>query len=249
MINLYEKLDKIFEDIDKCKKEPDFTAQINFRNSNLPIPNISENELFKKMAILICFSQNAKSDYVEKMIKKPEFSETFHNFDVHSVANMDRNVIISESWELLKPIRFKSKISSIVKCAALLNSGQFDLPAMLKNIPVTVQTQDDIKKFWENFIILREELKKIKMPFYGNTTSLLHLLLYLGYDCIKPDTIVMKVAINNLKIATGKSDSDLVKVVTFIQEYALYKHIRPAIVDFYLLICAGQTWAKQFVIC
>ena len=245
----YKKLDKIFEEIDKCRKEPDFTNQISLRTSNLPNTKMNENELFENMAILICFSQNAKSDPVDKMIKKPEFKEIFNNFDVDSVANMNPNVIISEYWDLLKPIRFKSKISSIVKCAVLLSSGQFDLAAMLKNIPVRVQTQDDIKEFWKNFIILREELKKIKMPFYGNTTSLLHLLLYLGYDCIKPDTIVMKVAINDLNIVTGKSDNDLIKVVTFVQEYAIYKHIRPAIVDFYLLIYGGQTWAKQFIIC
>ena len=192
----YKKLDAIFKNIDDCRKEPNFDEEINLRDSKVPNENMSEDELFEKMAILIC--QNAKSDPVSKMIQKPKFREIFNNFDTDSVANMDPNVIISESWELLKTIRFKSKISSIVKCAVLLNSGKFNLPAMLKNIPVRVQTQDDIKEFWKNFIILREELKKIKMPFYGNTTSLLHLLLNLGYDCIKPDTIVMKVAINDL---------------------------------------------------
>ena len=245
----YKKLDAIFKNIDDCRKEPNFDQEINLRNSKVPNENMSENELFEKMAILICFSQNAKSDPVSKMIQKPEFSEIFHNFDVDSVANMDPNIIIYEYWDLLKPIRFKSKISSIVKCAALIGSGKFNLPAMLKNIPVRVQTQGDIKEFWKNFIILRKDLKKIKMPFYANTTSLLHLLLYLGYDCIKPDTIVMKVAINDLNIVTGKSDNDLIKVVTFVQEYAVYKHIRPAIVDFYLLIYGGQTWAKQFISC
>ncbi len=87
------------------------------------------------------------------------------------------------------------------------------------------------------------------MPFYRNTTSLLHLLLYLGYDCIKPDTIVMSVAINYLHIVTGKSDNDLIETVTFVQEYAIYKHIRTTIVDFYLLIYGGQTWARQFIRC
>lgn len=59
----------------------------------------------------------------------------------------------------------------------------------------------------------------------------------------------MKVAINDLNLVTGKAIMTLIKVVTFVQEYAVYKHIRPAIVDFYLLIYGEQTWAKQFISC
>lgn len=248
-VQLYDKIDDIFMKINDCRKEPEFSDEVNSRNNKFPNGNISQNELFEKMAILICFSQNAKAGAVDKMINRPEFKEIFHNFNINSVANTDPNSIISGSWELLKPIRFKRKISSIVECAVLLNSGKYDLPEMLKKIPLRIQSHDDIKEFWKNFNLLREQLKEIQMPFYRNTTSLLHLLLYLGYDCIKPDTIVMNVAIDDLHIVTGKSDNDLVKVVTAIQEYALYKHIRPTIVDFYLLVYGGQTWAKNFITC
>ena len=248
-VQLYDKIDDIFMKINDCRKEPEFSDEVNSRNNKFPNGNISQNELFEKMAILICFSQNAKAGAVDKMINRPEFKEIFHNFNINSVANTDPNSIISGSWELLKPIRFKRKISSIVECAVLLNSGKYDLPEMLKKIPLRIQSHDDIKEFWKNFNLLREQLKEIQMPFYRNTTSLLHLLLYLGYDCIKPDTIVMNVVIDDLHIVTGKSDNDLVKVVTAIQEYALYKHIRPTIVDFYLLVYGGQTWAKNFITC
>ncbi len=248
-VQLYEKIDEIFMKVNACRKEPEFGDEVNSRNDKFPNKNMSQNELFEKMATLICFSQNAKAGAVEKMINRSEFREIFQNFDIISVANTDSNSIISESWELLKPIRFKGKISSIVKCAVLLSSDKFNLSAMLKNIPVKIQTHDDIKVFWKNFYIMREKLKEIKMPFYSNTTSLLHLLLYLGYDCIKPDTIVMNVAIDSLHIVTGRRDNDLIKVVTLIQGYALYKRIRPTIVDFYLLVYGGQTWAKNFITC
>ncbi len=99
------------------------------------------------MAILICFSQNARADAVNKMIYRPEFKEIFHGFDINSVSNIDPNTIISESWDLLKPIRFKGKINSIVKCAVLISLGKFNLSAMLTNIPARVQTNDDIKEF------------------------------------------------------------------------------------------------------
>ena len=246
---LYEKIDRIFIKVNDCRKEPKFSDEVNSRNNKFPNTNMSQNELLEKMATLICFSQNAKASAVDKMINKPEFAEIFQGFDINSVANMNPNKIISESWELLKPIRFKGKINSIVKCAVLINSGKFNLSAMVKNIPVKIQTHDDIKEFWKNFYIFREKLNEIKMPFYSNTTSLLHLLLFLGYDCIKPDTIVMDVAINNLHIVTGTKDNDRINVVTAIQEYALYKHIRPTIVDFYLLVYGGQTWAKNFITC
>ena len=116
---LYEKIDRIFIKVNDCRKEPKFSDEVNSRNNKFPNTNMSQNELLEKMATLICFSQNAKASAVDKMINKPEFAEIFQGFDINSVANMNPHKIISESWELLKPIRFKGKINSIVKCAVV----------------------------------------------------------------------------------------------------------------------------------
>ncbi len=42
--------------------------------------------------------------------------------------------------------------------------------------------------------MLLKVMKNHKVSFFGSNTSLLHLLLEIGYDCAKPDLVVMKVA-------------------------------------------------------
>ena len=91
-------------------------------------------------------------------------------------------------------------------------------------------------------------MKNVKMPFYQSSTTLLHLLMMLGFDCIKPDTIVMRVAIEELGIVgSEKRENDRIGVVRDIQDYSVNNKIKPSIVDFYLLIEGGQTWARKFV--
>ena len=84
------------------------------------------------------------------------------------------------------------------------------------------------------------------MPFFKQSTSLLHFLLHIGYDCIKPDVIIMKVA-KELGIVSSNSEKEKLQVVRFVQLYSISRRMRPSIVDFYLLIYGGQRWAKQFV--
>jgi hypothetical protein len=90
-------------------------------------------------------------------------------------------------------------------------------------------------------------LKNNKIPFFQSTTSLLHFLLDIGYDCVKPDLVVMKVAkkLNIVDSETG--DRNFRKTVRLIQEYSVDRKIRPSIVDFYFLIDEGQMSAKKFV--
>lgn len=90
-------------------------------------------------------------------------------------------------------------------------------------------------------------MKNNKIPFFQSTTSLLHFLLDIGYDCMKPDLVVIKVAkkLNIVDNETG--DKNFRKTVRFIQEYSVDRQIRPSIVDFYFLINEGQMGAKKFV--
>jgi len=108
--------------------------------------------------------------------------------------------------------------------------------------------ENDIYDFWNGFDQLLLTLKNNKIPFFQSTTSLLHFLLDIGYDCVKPDLVVMKVAkkLNIVDNETG--DKNFRKTVRFIQEYSVDRQIRPSIVDFYFLIDEGQKGAKKFVV-
>ena len=46
-------------------------------------------------------------------------------------------------------------------------------------------------------------LEKHKIPFLRSTTTLLHFLLDSGYDCVKPDSVIMDVA-NYISIVDEK---------------------------------------------
>jgi len=89
-------------------------------------------------------------------------------------------------------------------------------------------------------------LKEEKMPFFKQSTSLLHFLLKIGYDCIKPDQIVMNVA-KELRITDSESEKGRLQAVRVVQLYSVNRKIRPSIVDFYLLIYGRQSWAIKFV--
>jgi hypothetical protein len=245
----YVKMDKIIEKIDACRKEPEFTDELNLRNSKIPDFSISSRDLFKKMATLICFSQNARSDAVQRMVDTDNFSRIFSGFDIELVSAMDSQEIKDKYWDILKPIRFKGKIDSILNCAKIMNSGSINMQEMLKSVPVILKSYEDIDQFWKSFCNIRTQLEQNNMPFFKSTTSLLHLLLYLGYDCLKPDQIVMNVSINELHLVASQKNRDKIYVVKAIQQYCVDRQIRPAVVDFYLLAEGGQAWANQFKKC
>lgn len=73
------------------------------------------------------------------------------------------------------------------------------------------------------------------MPFFKKSTSLLHFLLHIGYDCIKPDLVIMKVA-NKLGMVSSSSEKEKIQVVRVVQLYSVNRKIRPSMVDFYLLV-------------
>ena len=76
---------------------------------------------------------------------------------------------------------------------------------------------------------------------------MLHFLLDVGYDCVKPDLVVMRVAKKLNIVEDEKGDKHFRKTVRFIQEYAISRSIRPSRVDFYFLIDEGQMGVKKFV--
>jgi hypothetical protein len=115
------------------------------------------------------------------------------------------------------------------------------------NIPHKIDTLYDIDQFWIAFKDLKKTLNDKKVPFIRSTTTLLHLLLHIGYDCVKPDSAVMKASLKFGIVEQDTGEKNLHRTVRTIQEYSVLNNLRPAELDFYFLIHGGQAWASQFV--
>lgn len=246
---IFTSIDLIRERVDSARIEPKFTEEIKKRNQRNPDIIQDDSDVLRRFAILIAFSQNAPSDLVSDMLNEGIFEGVFHNFEIDKVVKMDPDTVIACYWDKIKVIRFKKKIASIIGCAKSLRliklkHGSFKV--LLNTLPINLKSKVDIERFWQGFRHIKNELEKVNMPFFKQSTSLLHFLLHIGYDCIKPDIVVMKVA-KKLGIVYAESEKEKLQVVRTVQIYSVVQDIRPSIADFYLLICGGQRWAKQFV--
>lgn len=102
-------------------------------------------------------------------------------------------------------------------------------------------------------------LSGLGFPHFSNFISLCHLLMELGFDCAKPDIIVMKAAVdlgivpeppkqkNNPDKSRPHPESSLQQAVSTIQRYALSRHTRAPVTDLYFLIHGGQSDAIGLV--
>ena len=255
---VFDKFDKIREKVDACRNEPLFSEEVFSRNNRYENTITSENNnLLRVMAKLIAYSNNAPSDKVNEMLEAGVFERVFHNFDLLIVANENPEQIINNEWHDLKAIRFKKKIKAIITCANLIikqYNQDFSIESLYGNygIPKDLHNESDITNFWKQFDIILKEFQRIDMPYYKNITTLLHLLLHLGFPCVKPDLIVMKVSAM-IGIIEGRANHNTYnieerkKAVKTIQEYCLSKNIKPAVMDLYLLIYGGQKDALKYV--
>jgi len=244
----FTEIDKIIETVDQYKTEPLFSDEKNKRQNKIvsKIPN--DNEILKTLAYLIAYSQNSNSETVEQVLKSGKFDKAFNDFNIEDVVKLNPCDIADNHWNSIKGIRQQAKLFHIVSLARKIkNIGSFADILNQTNIPKSIKTHNDISDFWKGFDQLLTTLKDNKIPFFQSTTSLLHFLLDIGYDCVKPDLVVMKVAkkLNIVDNETG--DKNFRKTVKFIQEYSVDRQIRPSIIDFYFLIDEGQMGAKKFV--
>ena len=244
--NIFTLLDKIIADINKYKVEPLLSNEIESRLQRKSESLNSDADFLKEFTDLISYSQNARSDSVQYVWEKTNaFHQAFCNFDVNAIADLNANEVEQEHWQNIKVIRFKKKISSIIECAKTMQviadkHGSFLNFFQQADIPVHINNTDDLDKFWRGFDYLMLEFKKVKMPFMGNVTTLLHLLLNMGYYCVKPDLVLLKFA-NEINITDKK------EFVRLLQEYCLSRQMKPSVLDLYLLIYGGQLGARRFV--
>ena len=245
---IFTDIDKIIDKINKYRQEPIFSDALTKRRDNIVPVTLTENEILEIFINLIAYSQNANSDLVEKIISGGIFKEMFSNFDINKVAEMNPCDLADRYWSKISGIRQQAKLFHIVSLARKIKRiGFFSTIMMKTEIPRQITSEDDITRFWDGFAKLQATLADNKVPFFQSTTSLLHFLLETGYDCIKPDLVVMKVSKKLGIVETDKRDHNLIKTVKTIQQYSLARKIRPNIIDFYFLIEEGQLGSKKYV--
>ena len=242
-------IDDIIKKVDHTKREEKFANEVRKRKKRfLPKEN---REIMKVISEIIAFSQNAKSEKVEGAINSEAWKKMFSDFDINKVAEMNPCALSDEYWSDIKGIRQKTKLFQIVMLARRLkefNQGTIPLKTAVfeTEIPERIRTHEDIDAFWKGFEKMKKNMEINEIPFLRSTTTLLHFLLHTGYDCIKPDSVVMKVAKDIGIVEKETGEKNLKKVVSTIQEYCLCKSMRPPIIDLYLSFEGNQSSVKKF---
>jgi hypothetical protein len=226
------------------------------------VPDFSsgDEEILRRLIIDIAFSNNAKAVYVAPLVDGGVFKAIFQDYTIDRSAALDPDRAVAEHWHEIKAIRFKYKIRSMVECAKRLrtireNHGSFMAYLKTVGLPNAIASESDILAFWDGFTRVRAYLLALDFPYFKNFTSLCHLLKDLGFDCAKPDLVVMRAAVGlgivppltSGKVGTTHAEHDLRKAVETIQRYAVARNLRASVVDFYFLIYGRQTDAVRFV--
>ncbi len=248
MNEIYDSIDKIIIRIDQFKNKETFQPEYDLRNNKEATTDLTNQKLFEIFVHLIAFSQSSKSNLVEKIIDSGIFKEIFANFEIDKVAKMNPCDLADKYWTKILGIRQQAKLFHLVTLARKMKSiGDFSALLADTGIPKKIKNSDDITLFWTGFKKLQKIMEMNKVPFFRSTTSLLHLLMHLGYDCIKPDLVVMKVAKKIGIVERETGNKNLIQTVRIVQEYSIIKKIRPPIVDLYFLIDEAQLGAMKFV--
>ena len=243
-----QRIDEIIERINKFKIEPIFSIELDSRKKRKVAETLTENEIIEIFTNLIAFSQNANSKLVEQIIHSGIFKKIFEDFNIDKIAKMNPCDLADKYWSEIGGIRQQAKLFHIVSLSRKIkNIGSFNKLLTEIEIPKEIKTENDIDLFWKGFKELKKIMNRNKVPFFRSTTSLLHFLLETGYDCVKPDLVVMKVAKKIGIVDKETGERNLIETVRSIQEYSIDRVIRPSIVDFYFLIDEGQLGAKKYV--
>jgi hypothetical protein len=216
----------------------------------------NDDALLEHMSNLIVYSQNAKSALVTAVINSGALKKALCNFRLEEVVKLNPCDVIDNHWHEIKGIRQQTKIFQIIMLARKIY-GDKSISSLLTvtKIPKVLSTKDDVNTFWQEFDTLKGHFNTLKLPFFRETTSLLHLLVSLGYDCVKPDSAVMKAA-KSMNIISSESDEKnlsnakkIQKVVATIQQYSILngRKLPPSVLDLYFIVCGGQTDAKKYV--
>jgi hypothetical protein len=193
------------------------------------------------------------------LIDKGILDKVFLNYDIQAVANLQYEQLRAKYWGQIGAIRFPQKLEAMIGSAQALlkikkQHTSFMTYLRASKIPVGIQSQSDIDIFWKEFDFVQHYLQQMQMPFFNNLTSLCHLLMGLGYACIKPDSVIMGTAVKLGIVSPGSNpekptynDAKRREVVKTMQTYCLSRNFNILVLDGYLLIHGGQTGAKELV--
>jgi 3-methyladenine DNA glycosylase Tag len=248
---VFARIDALLERIRKYASEPEFSKEIRSRERT-PNFDLPDNDVLWEMIEVIALSQAVPAKRIGDMIDRGVFSDVFGSFDPATVARMKPEDIYKRHWKgKLSPIRFPNKIDAMVACAISLRAiakqhGSFMNSLKAAHFPERIHSNADIGQFWEAF----ERASRQAPPYFQkNFTSMCHLLQTYRFPCAKPDKVVMKVAVSLGIVSDRKKypESDLRKVVQFMQSYAAQRGMSVPMVDLIFLIHGGQSWAKKLV--
>jgi hypothetical protein len=253
-----EAIDKMVDRVNHFKVDPQFTRWVGERVERTPDFDLKDEEILRRLVVLIAYSNNANAERVERLVERGVFDHIFQNYSIGNAARLSPESLIRDHWPEVKDIRFKYKIAAMVSCSAPLLSigerhGSFMRYLRSVGLPSTLQSDSDIQSFWEGFNQIRSHFLELHFPYFRNFTSLCHLLMDLGFDCAKPDIAVMKAAVDlgivrpppkqrkNPEKNGAHPEKSLRKAVETIQTYALCRSMRPPVIDLYFLIHGQQS--------
>ena len=200
----------------------------------------------QKLADAIAYSQSAPSDAVSRLLATDRFKLACQGYSVEKLAAATAEKLLAQHWKPpITCIRFRRKFRAIIDCARVLHGiewehGDFSGYLGTFGVPPFLRSHDDIEVFWVGFDRLQKDLQDKRMPYFGKTTSLLQLLLDLGYDSIKPDVIVMRIAHRWRIVSREKGDPAFRQAVRKMQEYAVIRERRALAVDWVVLTVGEQ---------
>jgi hypothetical protein len=149
---IFTDIDKIIKTIDKYRQEPIFGEELTRRQNNIVAETLNEKEILETFTKLIAYSQNAKSDVVEKIIKSGILNEVFSNFDITKVSQMNPCDLADKYWSKISGIRQQAKLFHIVSLARKIKRiGSFSRILTETEIPKQINSEEDIDKFWKGF--------------------------------------------------------------------------------------------------
>lgn len=247
----FDSIDALIKRIHQLQS-PELSIEIERRLQRAPTMELGDRQLLKLCIELIAFSQQSRAAAVEDLIATGVLEQAFRGFDIEQASELDHEKIYSEYWSRMGALRFPTKLRSMIECSRCFGRIRKNYPSFIEflksqEIPVKIQSQEDISQFWHRFDSLKNELTRADMPFFCQQTSLCHLLMMLGYDCAKPDSMVMAAAADLgiepalLARSQNYSDSARRRVVKTMQEYCVDRKIRMPVLDLYFLICGRQS--------
>ncbi len=258
-----DAIDKMVERVNCFKIDPQFTQWVEERRVSVPDFTLDDEQILRRLMVLIAYSNNANAKQVTRLVEGEVFKSIIQKYFVEKTVELTAESIIIACWPDIKAIRFKKKVDAWLRCAGCLLSirgryGSFMRYLKSVGLPHPIKSERDIRAFWDGFNQIRSYFLELDFPYFGNFTSLCHLLMDLHFDCAKPDLIVMKAAVNlgivppppkqrNSEKIRIHPEEDLKQAVKTIQAYSVCRNTRAPVIDLYFLIHGRQSGVTELV--